>query len=85
VPETQPAATVLQVCPCLLLHIPLASQVPAHRPFGSLAFLTATHAWVVVSQLVQAAVQSVSLQQAVAAMQIVVPAIVQDFMVPVHE
>jgi len=42
VPEMQPAATVLQVCPCLLLHVPLASHVPAHRPLGSFALLTDT-------------------------------------------
>ena len=35
VPPTQPAATVWQVCPCLLLHVPVPSQVPAQRPFGS--------------------------------------------------
>ena len=35
VPLTQPAATVVQVWPCLLLHVPAASQVPAQRPVGS--------------------------------------------------
>jgi hypothetical protein len=29
VPAAQPAVTVWQVCPCLLLHAPVASQVPA--------------------------------------------------------
>ena len=79
-----PAATVVQVCPCLLLHAPAESQVPAQRPLGSFAFFTATQAWLVVSHDVQAAVQSVLVQHPVIGMHVVVPPIVQDFVVPVH-
>ena len=69
----------------MLLHAPLASQVPAQRPLGSAAFLTATHAWLVVSQTVQVAVQSALVQHPLLGMQVVEPPVVQDFVVPVHE
>ena len=81
----QPAATVVQVCPCLLLHVPLASQVPAQRPFGLLALFTATQEWLLVSHVVQAAVQSLLAQQPFIGMQTVVPPMVQDLVLPVHE
>ena len=42
VPAAQPPPAVWQVCPCLLLHAPVLSQVPAHRP-GSSWFLSAVH------------------------------------------
>ena len=42
VPLAHPPPTVWQVCPCLLLHAPVASHVPAHTP-GSSWFLTAVH------------------------------------------
>jgi len=81
VPEMQPAATALQVCPCLLLQVPPASQVPAHRPLGSFALLTPTQVWLVVSQDVQVAVQSLFVQQPLEGMQTVVLPLVHDFVV----
>jgi hypothetical protein len=44
-PARQPPAVAVQVCPRLLLHAPVASQVPAQRPFGSSLFTAATQAW----------------------------------------
>jgi hypothetical protein len=85
VPAMHPAATVVHVCPCLLLHVPAASHVPAHRPLGSFMLLTGAQACAVVSQVVQVAVQSVFVQQPPIGMQIVVPPMVQDLVVPVHE
>lgn len=82
VPETHPPATVLQVCPCLLLHAPDESHVPAHRPFGSSMPLAGTHAWVDVSHFTHEPVQSLLLQHAVMGMQVVVEPTVQDFVDP---
>ena len=79
-PETQPPAVVLQVCPCLVLQAPLASQVPAHLPVGSARLVAATQVWLLVLHVMQAPVQSVSLQHAPAAMQVVVVPLVQDCM-----
>jgi hypothetical protein len=80
--ETQPAATVLQVCPCLLLHAPAESQVPAQRPLGSSTFLAATQVWVVESQLMQVPVQSLFVQHPAVEMQTVVLPEVQDLVTP---
>ena len=74
----QRPVVVEQVWPSLLLQAPVASQVPAHRPVGSAWFFAAPQAWVVVLQAMQLPVQSVSLQQAPVAMQVVVPPSVQD-------
>jgi hypothetical protein len=84
VPEMQPPEAVVQVCPCLLLHAPALSQVPAQRPFGSSMLLAATQAWVEASHFIQVPGQSVSLQQAVSGMQLVVEPIVQDLVEPVQ-
>jgi hypothetical protein len=81
VPETHPAATVLQVCPCLLLQAPLESQVPAQRPLGSSMLLAAAQVWLLVSQVMHVPVQSLFVQQPVVGMQTVVLPIVQDFVV----
>lgn len=81
----QPAATVVQVCPCLLLQTPLASQVPAQRPLGSFALFTATQVWLVVSQDVHAVLQSLLVQQPVEGMQVVVLPTVQELVEPVQE
>ena len=43
VPLAHPPPAVWQVCPCLLLHVPVESHVPAHTP-GSSWFLTTLHA-----------------------------------------
>ena len=45
VPLTQPAATVTQAWPFLLLQVPVASQVPAQRPLGSSALTAETQVW----------------------------------------
>ena len=37
---------VVQCCPCLLLHIPAASQVPEQCPLGSSLLTTPPQAWV---------------------------------------
>jgi hypothetical protein len=86
VPETHPAATVLQVCPCLLLQAPVESQVPAQRPLGSSMLLAATQLWLLVSHVMHIPVQSLFVQQPDEAMQTVVLPLVQDLVVdPVHE
>lgn len=82
VPEVQPAATVLQVCPCLLLHAPVESQVPAQRPLGSSTLLAAMQLWLVESQLMQVPVQSLFVQHPVVEMQSVVLPEVQDLVAP---
>jgi hypothetical protein len=38
-----PPAVAVQACPLVLLQAPLASHVPAQRPFGSFMLLAATH------------------------------------------
>jgi hypothetical protein len=47
--------------------------------------LAATQAWVLVSQAWQVPVQSLLVQQPLVGMQTVVPPLVQDLVVPVHE
>ena len=79
-PETHPPATVLQVCPSLLLQAPLASQVPAQRPFGSASLAAATQVCVLALQAMQVPVQSPLVQHPLDGMQLVVPPAVQDFM-----
>jgi hypothetical protein len=79
-PATHPPAVVVQGCPCLLLHAPVASQVPAQRPLGSAAPLTATQLCVLVLHVMQLLPQSLFVQQApVAARQTVVPPVVHEF------
>jgi len=84
VPDTQPPATALQVCPFLLLQAPVASQVPAHRWLGSSAFVTVMQLCEVVSHVMHVPVQSVLLQQAVSGMHVVVDPTVHDFVEPVQ-
>jgi hypothetical protein len=78
-PETHPAATVLQVCPSLLLQAPLASQVPAQRPFGSASFVAATQVWVLALQAMQVPVQLPLVQHPPDGIQVVAPPAVHDF------
>ncbi|MFL5304107.1 MAG: hypothetical protein ACJ8F1_02790 [Polyangia bacterium] len=85
VPETQPPPAVVQVWPCLLLHAPAASHVPAQRPFGSSALFAATQLCVVVSHFMHVPEQSLLLQQAVMGIQAVVDPVVHDLVDPVHE
>ena len=80
-PETHPPATVLQVCPCLLLQAPDASHVPAQRPLGSCSLLAATQVWLAESHVIQVPVQSLFVQQPAVGIQVVVPLTVQDFVV----
>jgi hypothetical protein len=80
VPPTHPPATVLQVCPCLLLQAPLASQVPTQRPFGSSTFTAATQVCVLVLHAMQVPVQSPFVQHPLDGIQVVAPPAVQDFM-----
>jgi len=63
VPLAQPAATVWQAWPFLLLHVPVASQVPAQWPDGSSCPAIATHAWLD-AQVWQGPGQSVAVVQA---------------------
>ena len=80
----QPPVVVLQVCPCLLLHAPVASHVPAQRPLGSLPFFTAAQVWVPMSQLVHEAAQSEFAQHPAMGMHMAAPFTVHDLVVPVH-
>jgi len=84
VPDRQPPATAVQVCPLLLLQAPVASQVPAQRWLGSSAFVTAMQLCDVVSHVMHEPVQSVLLQQAASGMHVVVDPTVQDFVEPVQ-
>ena len=70
VPLAQPAATVWQVWPFLLLHAPVASHVPVQRPLGSSWLMAATQAWLVL-QVWQVPAQSAFAQQADVAMHVV--------------
>jgi hypothetical protein len=86
VPEMHPAATVAQVCPCLLLQAPVESQVPAQRPLGSSMLLAAAQVWLLVSHAMHVPVQSLFVQQPEEAMQTVVLPLVHDLVVePLHE
>ena len=80
----QPAATVLQVWPCLLMQAPVASQVPAQRPFGSSMLLAAAQAWLVGSQTMHVPVQSALVQQPLVGMQTVLPPVVHDLVEPLQ-
>jgi hypothetical protein len=75
-PLAHPAATVEHSWPRLLLQVPVASQVPAHRPFGSSMLTAATQACAA-EHVLHAPAQSALLQQAPAAMQVVVVPTVQ--------
>ena len=75
----QPPETVLHSCPCRALQAPLASQVPAQRPFGSSVLFAATQLCEVVSHFMQVPVQSAVVQHPVVGMHTVVPPLVQDF------
>ena len=75
-PSTHPAVTVEQSCPRLLLHTPVALQVPAQRPVGSSMLTAATQAWA--EQTLHAPAQSASLQHPPGAMQVTVVPEVQD-------
>jgi hypothetical protein len=79
-----PPEVAVQDCPMVLLQVPVESQVPAQRPLGSAALLTATHAWLVPSQLIHVPVQSEVVQQPVVGMQTVVLPVVQDLVDPVQ-
>jgi hypothetical protein len=81
--EMQPAATVLQVCPSLLLQAPVESQVPAQRAFGSSMLLAATQLWLVELHIMQVPVQSLLMQQlpVPVGMQVVVPFTVHGLVV----
>jgi hypothetical protein len=83
VPLMQPPAVAVQVCPFLLLHRPVASQVPAQRASGSSALVTATHVWDV--EQVLHAPQSLLAQQPPMAMHVVVPPDVHACMPDGHE
>ncbi len=74
----------VHACPCLALQAPVASQVPAHRPFGSSAPVTATQVWLVVLHDMQLPGQSLLVQQPVVGMQTVVDPLVHAFVDPVH-
>jgi hypothetical protein len=41
------AVVVVQCCPCLLLHIPVASQVPEQCPLGSALLTAPVQTWLV--------------------------------------
>jgi hypothetical protein len=83
-PATQPAGTVEQSWPCLLLQAPAASQVPAQRPVGS-AWLVATPQVCEALHCAQLPGQSASLQQEPLGMQVVVAPTVQAWVPPVQE
>jgi hypothetical protein len=64
----------------LLLQAPLASQVPAQRPFGSSMLTAATQVCVLALQAMQFPVQSPFVQHPPVGMHVVVPPAVHDFM-----
>lgn len=67
-----------QPWPSLLLHTPVASQAPVHRPVGSSWPINATQAWLA-SQVRHGPAQSDAAQQASSAMHEVVFPTVHDF------
>jgi hypothetical protein len=83
-PAMQPPEVAVQDCPLVLLQAPLASHVPAQRPFGSSMLLAATQVWLPLSQDMHVPVQSASVQQPVLGMQTVVLPLVQDLVDPVQ-
>ena len=79
-----PPEVAVQDCPLVLLQAPVASQVPAQRPFGSDVLRAATQVWLLLSQLMHVPVQSEVVQQPVVGMQTVALPVVQDLVDPVQ-